>query len=50
MRDGGVALIIPALDEEAANTMRYQQAYAASAEVISTINSMMQTVINMKYS
>lgn len=38
------------LDEEAANMMRYQQAYAASAQVISSINSMMQTVINMKNS
>jgi len=38
------------LDEEAANLVRYQQAYAASAQVISTINSMMQTVINMKSS
>ncbi|HXJ85941.1 MAG TPA: flagellar hook-associated protein FlgK [Candidatus Binatia bacterium] len=38
------------LDEEAANLMRFQQAYAASAEVISSINSMMQTVINMKNS
>jgi len=38
------------LDQEAANMMRYQQAYAASAQVISTINSMMQTVINMKAS
>lgn len=38
------------LDEEAANLMRFQQAYAASAQVISTINSMMQVVINMKSS
>jgi flagellar hook-associated protein 1 FlgK len=38
------------LDEEAANLMRYQQAYAASAQVVSTINSMLQTVINMKSS
>lgn len=38
------------LDQEAANLMRYQQAYAASAQVISSINSMMQTVINMKNS
>lgn len=38
------------LDEEAANLMRYQQAYAASAQVISTINSMMEVVINMKNS
>lgn len=38
------------LDEEAANMMRYQQAYSASAQVISTINSLMQTVINMKSS
>ena len=38
------------LDEEAANMMRYQQAYAASAEVITAINSMMEDVINMKTS
>ncbi len=38
------------LDEEAANMMRYQQAYAASAEIVSSINSMMETVINMKSS
>jgi flagellar hook-associated protein 1 FlgK len=38
------------LDEEAANLVRYQQAYAASAQIISAINSMMQTVINMKSS
>jgi len=38
------------LDEEAANMVRYQQAYSASAQIISTINSMMQTVINMKVS
>jgi flagellar hook-associated protein 1 FlgK len=36
------------LDEEAANVLRFQQAYSASAQVVSTINSMMQTVINMK--
>jgi len=36
------------LDEEAANLVRYQQAYAASAKVISTISSMMETVIAMK--
>lgn len=38
------------LDEEAANMTRYQQAYSASAQVITTINEMMQTVINMKTS
>ena len=38
------------LDEEAANMTRFQQAYSASAQIISTINSMMQTVINMKVS
>ena len=38
------------LDQEAANLVRYQQAYSASAQVISAINSMMQTVINMKTS
>jgi flagellar hook-associated protein 1 FlgK len=36
------------LDEEAANMIRYQQAYAASAQVITAIDQMMQTVINMK--
>jgi len=38
------------LDEEAANMVRFQQAYSASAQVITTINSMMQTIINMKTS
>jgi flagellar hook-associated protein 1 FlgK len=38
------------LDQEAANMVAYQQAYAASAQVISAINSMMQTVIQMKSS
>ena len=38
------------LDEEAANMVRYQQAYAASAQVVSSINSMMEVVINMKNS
>ncbi len=38
------------LDEEAANMMRYQQAYAASAQIITAINTMMQDVINMKNS
>lgn len=36
------------LDQEAANLVQYQQAYDASAQVISTISAMMQTVINMK--
>jgi flagellar hook-associated protein 1 len=35
------------LDEEAANMIQYQQAYAASAQVITTINDMMYAVINM---
>jgi len=30
--------------------MRYQQAYAASAEVITSINTMMEDVIDMKTS
>jgi len=38
------------LDQEAANMMQYQQAYAASAQVITTINTMMEDVINMKTS
>jgi len=35
------------LDEEAANMIQYQQAYAASAQVITAINNMMYDVINM---
>jgi flagellar hook-associated protein 1 len=35
------------LDEEAANMVQYQDAYAASAQVITTINDMMYAVINM---
>jgi flagellar hook-associated protein 1 FlgK len=35
------------LDEEAANVVRYQDAYQASAQVITTINDMMYTVVNM---
>ncbi len=35
------------LDQEAANMVQYQQAYSASAQVISTINSMMYAVIQM---
>jgi flagellar hook-associated protein 1 len=34
------------LDEEAANLLKYQQAYQASAKVISTANSLFQTLIN----
>jgi flagellar hook-associated protein 1 len=35
------------LDEEAANMVQYQQAYAASAQVVTTINTMMEDLINM---
>src|SRR5271170_1502995 len=35
------------LDEEAANMVQYQDAYSASAQVITTINDMMYTIINM---
>jgi flagellar hook-associated protein 1 len=35
------------LDQEAANLIQYQQAYTASAQVVSAINSMMYAVINM---
>ncbi len=34
------------LDEEAANLIKYQQAYEASARVISTIQSLFETLIN----
>ena len=35
------------LDQEAANMVQYQQAYAASAQVVTTINTMMYDVIKM---
>ena len=35
------------LDQEAANMVEYQNAYAASAQVITAINNMMNAVINM---
>lgn len=35
------------IDQEASNLMLYQQAYQASAEVISTVNQMLQTIMNM---
>jgi len=35
------------LDEEASNMLLYQRAYQASAEAISAVNQMLQTVINM---
>ena len=35
------------LDEEAANMVQYQDAYQASAQVITTINDMMYAVVNM---
>jgi flagellar hook-associated protein 1 FlgK len=34
------------LDEEAANMMRYQQAYAASAQIISVANTLFDTLMN----
>ena len=36
------------LDQEAANMVQYQNAYAASAQVITTINTMMYDVIKMR--
>lgn len=35
------------IDEEASNLVRYQQAYQASAQVVSVVNQLMQTTINM---
>lgn len=35
------------IDEETTNLLRYQQAYAAAAQVITTINSLFSTVLNM---
>ena len=35
------------LDEEAANMTQYQQAYDAAARIVTTVNQMLETVINM---
>jgi flagellar hook-associated protein 1 FlgK len=35
------------LDEEAANMVRFQNAYDAAARVVTTVNQMLETVINM---
>ena len=34
------------LDEEAANMLRYQQAYAAAAQIIAVANEMFDTLLN----
>jgi flagellar hook-associated protein 1 FlgK len=36
------------LDEEMTNMMKYQQAYQASAQLVTTINAMMTTINAMK--
>jgi flagellar hook-associated protein 1 FlgK len=36
------------LDEEMADLMKYQNAYAASAKLIATIDEMLNDVINLK--
>jgi flagellar hook-associated protein 1 FlgK len=38
------------VDEEMTNLLQYQKAYEASAELITTINQMLQTVVSMKTS
>ena len=35
------------LDEEAANIVRYQTAYQAAARVISTVNTLLDTAVNL---
>ena len=35
------------IDEETTNLLKYQQAYAAAAQVITTLNSLFSTVLNM---
>jgi len=36
------------IDEEMTNLMQFQKAYEASAKLVTTLNAMMETVINMK--
>jgi flagellar hook-associated protein 1 FlgK len=38
------------LEEEMTNLMTFQKAYQASAQIISTVNLMLQSLINMKTS
>ena len=47
LNDQRAAVSGVSLNEEAANMIQYQQAYAASAQVITAINDMMYTAINM---
>ena len=35
------------LDEEAANLIKYQQAYQATAQIISTVQEMFQTLLSV---
>jgi flagellar hook-associated protein 1 FlgK len=47
LNDQNSAVSGVSLDEEAANLVQYQQAYSASAQVITAINDMMYAVVNM---
>jgi flagellar hook-associated protein 1 len=47
LNDQNSAISGVSLDEEAANLVQYQQAYSASAQVITAINDMMYAVVNM---
>jgi flagellar hook-associated protein 1 FlgK len=47
LNDQNSAVSGVSLDEEAANMISYQNAYQASAQVITTVNDMMYAVINM---
>jgi flagellar hook-associated protein 1 FlgK len=47
LNDQRAAISGVSLNEEAANMVQYQDAYSASAQVITTINDMMNAIINM---
>jgi flagellar hook-associated protein 1 FlgK len=47
LNDQNSAVSGVSLDEEAANLVQYQQAYSASAQIITAINDMMYAVVNM---
>ena len=47
LEDQRAAISGVSLDEEAANLVLYQRAYQAAARVISTVNEMLETVINL---
>jgi len=47
LQDQRASLSGVSLDEEAANLVRYQQSYSAAARVVSTLNDLLDTAVNL---